>query len=375
MSRNAEQFPRRVLVAASGLSPQVITETLYALAVRREPPFVPTEVRLITTWEGAERARLSLLSAEPGWFHRFCREYSVEGVRFGENGIHIVEDSEGRPLSDIRSGADNLVTADRITEWMRQLTSDEQAALHVSLAGGRKTMGFYLAYTLSLLGRPQDRLSHVLVSAPFESHPDFYFPTKERRVIYTAPPDSRPLDTSAAEVTLAEIPFVRLRPWLPANLLEDHVSFGQAVEAAQRNLGPPELRFSFRARQVQAGLIAVALAPAEMAFYAWLARRKCLGAEPLPCPSDGAPEPCYATGFLEEYRRILGELGSDERTAGALRHGMEKSFFLERKARLHRVLRDALGHRAEPYLVRAIGKRPETRYDLGLAAERIYWSD
>ena len=32
--------------------------------------------------------------------------------------------------------------------------------MHVSIAGGRKTRGFLAGYTLSLLGRPQDRLSH-----------------------------------------------------------------------------------------------------------------------------------------------------------------------------------------------------------------------
>jgi CRISPR-associated protein (TIGR02584 family) len=48
--------------------------------------------------------------------------------------------------------------------------------LHVSIAGGRKSMGFFAGYAFSLFGRTQDRLSHVLVNDPFESFPDFYFP-------------------------------------------------------------------------------------------------------------------------------------------------------------------------------------------------------
>ena len=36
-------------------------------------------------------------------------------------------------------------------------------------------MGIYLAYALQLFGRPQDVLSHVLVSEDFESHPDFFY--------------------------------------------------------------------------------------------------------------------------------------------------------------------------------------------------------
>jgi CRISPR-associated protein (TIGR02584 family) len=59
---------------------------------------------------------------------------------------------------------------------VRELTADPDCAIHASIAGGRKTMGFYLGYALSLFGRPQDRLSHVLVSSPFESNQNFFYP-------------------------------------------------------------------------------------------------------------------------------------------------------------------------------------------------------
>ena len=70
-------FPRRILVAVTGLSPQVVTETLYALALTQTPAFVPTEIHLITTLEGAKRARLALLSEAPGAFHTLCRDYAL----------------------------------------------------------------------------------------------------------------------------------------------------------------------------------------------------------------------------------------------------------------------------------------------------------
>ena len=35
-------YPRRILLCVTGLTPQILTETLYALAVQRQPPFVPT---------------------------------------------------------------------------------------------------------------------------------------------------------------------------------------------------------------------------------------------------------------------------------------------------------------------------------------------
>ena len=152
--KHPEDHPRRILLAVTGLSPQIVTETVYALAVAPVPPrrrFVPTEVRLITTREGAERAKLSLLHPDSGWFHRLLADYALPPIGFESEHIHVLEDADGRPLGDIRTPEDNNRAADTITEVVRELTRDDDSALHVSIAGGRKTMGFYLGYALSLV--------------------------------------------------------------------------------------------------------------------------------------------------------------------------------------------------------------------------------
>lgn len=71
-------------------------------------------------------------------------------------------------MDDIISPEDNERAADCITAWIKDAAADDDAALHVSLAGGRKTMGYYVGYALSLFGRAQDRLSHVLVDDRYE---------------------------------------------------------------------------------------------------------------------------------------------------------------------------------------------------------------
>ncbi len=76
MTNSDNRHPRRILLAATGLTPQVITETLYALATA-EMPFVPTEVHLVTTATGAENARLNLLLPKTGWFHRLRADYRL----------------------------------------------------------------------------------------------------------------------------------------------------------------------------------------------------------------------------------------------------------------------------------------------------------
>ncbi|MGH6893265.1 MAG: CRISPR-associated ring nuclease Csm6 [Dongiaceae bacterium] len=249
-------FPRRILLAVTGLSPQVVTETIYALAVQtrgQTEPLVPTEIHLITTDTGRDQAVNNLLSDKPGWFHRLCADYRLPAIDFDRDFIHVMTGAEGHPLDDIRTPADNERAADFITEKVRELTHDDNAAVHVSLAGGRKTMGFYLGYALSLFARPQDRLSHVLVSAPFESHPDFYYPTPYQCILQTRDKPPIALDARDAVVSLAEIPIVSLRNGLPKGLLAGTATFNTTVNAARASLAAPDLTIDVRTQRVGSG--------------------------------------------------------------------------------------------------------------------------
>lgn len=360
---------RRILLAATGLSPQVVTETVYALAV--EHNWVPTEIRLLATVEGGERARLSLLEEGRGWLKRLQQEYDLPAIHFDPRQIVVLQGPNGEGLVDIRSAEENAAAADGINEAVRMATADTDSEVHVSVAGGRKTMGFYLGYALSLYGREQDRLSHVLVEPPFESHPEFFYPSRRSRIIYTAPPDSRPLDTSQARVTLADIPFVRLRTMLDRRTLERKVGFRIAVETAQGGVRP-HLELDLPQGLVVAGGVEVRLPPAELAFYAMFARLKRRGCTEVSCPSEG-PEALLAEEYLKEYELVAGGQRG-ERTKKALRNGMDRDFFLQRRARLDAALRAALGARAADYVVQKSGRRPVTRYRLGMNKQAIVFS-
>lgn len=360
-------YRRRILFAVAGLSPQILTETLYALTQAGLGAFIPNEIYLITTVEGADRARLMLLSEEPGWFHRLCREYALSDIAFPLENIRLIRDTDGKPLDDIRSAGDNDAAADSITALVRELTADPDCALHVSLAGGRKTMGFYLGYALSLYGRAQDRLSHVLVSSPFESDPEFFYPSRKSRVLMSR--DGRPVDAREARVTLAQIPFVRLRDGLPKHLLEGNESFTATVSAAQRGMAPPRLVLQSNRRRVEAAGIEVDMRPAEMAFYIWLAQRRCAGLSAINWTDTNAGE------ILSIYKNLVGPLdGGFERAATALAaDGMTKAYFEQRKSRINRLLTDTLGPSAcQAYLIHSEGGRPKTRFGLlGLLPTQI----
>lgn len=363
---NPAEYPRRVLLAVTGLTPQVVTETLYALALpcttfgsSPAPTFIPTEIHLITTTEGAERARLSLLDPAAGQFHALCRDYGLSGIAFGPDHIHTIPDAGGQPLADIRTPADNTLAADCLLGHVRRLCADDDCALHVSIAGGRKTMGFFLGYALSLFGRVQDRLSHVLVSEPFESLTDFYFPPKVPRVLHTR--DGRPVHTADACIMLAEIPFVRLRDGLPKEALRHPAPFASLVAAAQQGVGTARLEFDFGRRLAICGEAAVRLPPALLAWYAWLQRQTDFVGHRHADP----------TGYLELYARIVGPAHPSLATAQAtLKNGFDAPFFEQKTSKLNRALREALALAAEPYLVSTQGERPNTLHGLALNLRR-----
>lgn len=361
--------PRRILLTVSGLSPQIVTETIYALAAQSPSPFIPTEVHLITTREGAQRAELSLLSDDLGWFHRLCADYRLPPIAFTRQHIHIVRDAQERGMDDIRSVADNQAAADFITSRVREFTADPGCALHVSIAGGRKTMGFYLGYALSLYGRPQDRLSHVLVSEPFENSMEFFYPTPYSRVLQTR--GGQLADTAMAEVTLAEIPFVSLRHGLPQALLSGHASFSDTVAAAQSALAPPSLILDLEQRRIIAGGKTIALPPAELALLAAFARNA-LGEKPaLAAPPKGATDPDWAKRYLSEYRAIVGTFADTDATERALRNGMDGEYFSARKSKLHRRLGEALGPASSAYLIQNVGTKTAGKYQLGLPPQAV----
>ncbi len=247
------------------MSPQILTETLYAITIdKKETPFIPTEIHLISTSEGARRAILQLLNAKDEQFHQLCQDYELTNIEFSEQNVYAITNKNGNELSDIKTPEDN-----------------EAAALHVSIAGGRKTMGYYLGYALSLYGRPQDRLSHVLVSENYEGLRDFFYPTRESNLIYKG---ENPLDTSKAKIMLAEIPFVRLRAGLPEHLLNGKAGFSETIALARSFDVTPQLTIDLRNRCFYANSVQIKMTSVNFAFYLWMIEKTVKQSKPLKRP-------------------------------------------------------------------------------------------
>jgi CRISPR-associated protein (TIGR02584 family) len=340
-------YPRRILLAVTGLTPQIVTETLYALAVKGTPRWMPTGIRIITTRQGAEKAERMSLPAE---LRRLCGDYDLPEAAFGVEDIRIIKSPNGKSLDDILDEDDNAAVADFITEEVRKLTADPESSLHVSIAGGRKTMGFYVGYALSLFGREQDRLSHVLVPPSLESSAFFY---------------PRP-GAADAQVHLGTIPFVRLRQELPDHLLQGRAPFSEAVAEAQKALPPPVLDLDPATRTVAAGSESFALEPAQFAFY-WMMAERCAAARGGVQRGDpGLGEELLA------FLRLLGDIS--EQTAKAYRNFNEENFD-PAKTKVNAALKRKLGaRRATPYLIGPLDMIPGTRihrFGLGLPPDAV----
>lgn len=365
---SADRFPHRILLAVTGLTPQVVTETLYALAVDADEKFIPTEIHVITTEEGANRARLTLLDPGSGQFHALCREYTLPPIDFQLENIHVIQDSAGNPLNDIRTPEDNMRAADYISHMVRDFCSNDQAALHVSIAGGRKSMGFFVGYALSLFGRAQDALSHVLLNDPFESLPEFYFPPSQARVLHAR--DGRPVHTKDARIMLADIPFVRLRGGVPVTLQSGQVSFAEAVSGVQSGLNFISLKVDIKNKSIYCGEKRIDLAPSLLAFYIWIARR-CQNGFP-----DGGSinwREANHEEFLSIYGEVTGRMSARlETSRESLRNGFDNGEFFEQKvSKINAILRKNLPLDAQPYLISSFGKKPNKKYGLNLLSEQV----
>jgi CRISPR-associated protein (TIGR02584 family) len=361
--------PRRILLAVTGLTPQIVTETLYALACNRPDPWIPDEIHLITTATGADNARLNLLAGQR-WFHRLCEDYGLPPIVFTSEQIHVLQDAEGRPLDDIRTQADNTLAADFITETLRGLTEDPDTEIHVSIAGGRKTMGYYLGYALSLYGRPQDRLSHVLVSDPYETNRDFYYPTPYEHPIHSRRGDKEvTVDARHARVDLADIPFVRLRDGLPERLRTGQASFTGAVTTANRGLQEPRLVLDVARQRVWADDEEIALSKTEFPILLWLAERAGRGER-----TTDWSQPEVARAFLSDVAvRIFKPDGADyQRLEESLGWRIAKAcepneYFQPHKSNINKAFARTLGKRsAERYV---IGRGKDNTFPL--VAEQI----
>lgn len=307
---------KEIFIFITGSTPQVITETIYALAMKK-PPVYPDGIFIVTTCKGKALAEKALF--DRGILKTLTDEYDLPPIAIKEISFIIPSDCSGNLLDDIRDDAENEAMGDIITSFIREKTKDPSYKLHCSIAGGRKTMSFYLGAALQLFGRPWDKLYHVLVTPEFESNPEFFYKPKRDRIITPLNPPLnkggdggiKQLHTKDAEIVLAELPFIRLRDKVSL----DGKGFKKLVEEGQKEIDiamvQPELRVKLADRTIRIGQKKITLSPIQLVIYTAYLRHKLNHCKHPKRPYCLDCSECYPTLLDLATKPALEEMAKD----------------------------------------------------------------
>jgi CRISPR-associated protein (TIGR02584 family) len=254
---------KKTLIAVTGLTPQIITSTLYCL--NRQKGVEIDELYVVTTSKGRdvvlgidrEYKYLPLKKQ----IRDMCEKFGFKVPRFTENKNIIVAEEESIEIPDMRSEEANKIFPNVLCRFVKEQASDIYNTLYCSISGGRKSMGVYLALAISLFGKENDKLVHVLTT-----------PDNERQKL------PYPLNKKQEkEFDLTEIPFVRLRTILNDFLRhetsiklirEKKLKYSDIVELTQLRLSREKLYIDRKNGQIYySDNPSVKLEPRELELY------------------------------------------------------------------------------------------------------------
>jgi CRISPR-associated protein (TIGR02584 family) len=290
-----------ILFAMVGLSPAILTETVWALA-HEEIPVIPDRVVVVTTKAGRARLQEELFTQDGQGMTIWKSLRAVlesEGYEIGDklvfgmagDSVRLCSaiDPESRitmDLEDIRTARENEAMANFILESLRGFVETPGTEVIASMAGGRKTMGALLYAAMTLVGREFDQVTHVFVSEPYESPaltPRFYFPGQPEQALTHA--NGNVCQACKAVVELAYVPFVPLRNAFATELGQMPESFTQLVRKYRRDVSGSRVKYHVRVH-ISSPLLEIngeryRLSPKEHVLMHFLAKRLLEGAAPL----------------------------------------------------------------------------------------------
>lgn len=379
---------REILIFVTGTTAQIVTETLYCLMQSTKPPFLPDEIHILTTSSGKKKIEQELFDKER--LKTFSKEFGIPSIPLTQESIHVVCDEKGNPLEDIREVSHNEAVGDFIANFIREKAEDPGVRLHCSLAGGRKTMSFYLGSALQLFGRPWDKLYHVLVTSEFESHPEFYYKPRKNKVLELR--DSNGivigrLQTRDAQISLAELPFVRLR---------DKISFAgrsfrELVREGQKEIDmatiQPYLQIHLKERAISIGKTTIDMVPIQMVIYTHLVRQK-----EFNCPFPNRPYcldciECFITlgdlskrkaleEMTKDYQKIYGPYSGrveDFLKRWGHKGGIDSDTLRQNISKINTVIRESIEDETlfPFYVITPVGKHGSKRYGIRVEKSKI----
>lgn len=290
---------KNLLICVSGLTPQIITETLYCLSVQKKIKI--DELYVITTSRGRdvimgmyEKIKLPPFIIE---LKKMCSMYKINLPKFEYNDSHvIVAKEQSIEMKDVRNDKQNKLFPNKLCEFINQKSKDKNNILYCSISGGRKSMSVDMALALSLFGRENDKLLHVLTHEGNEFK-GFY-------------PKNKKEDK---ELELADIPYVKLRSIIAKetkNKSFGKMKFTDLVDFTQKELKTAftdKLILKMNTNEIIFGEYEpFRLEPAEMKLYKFILDNKNTGNESASVQNilSDCPHKFTKKGIVEKVFKI-----------------------------------------------------------------------
>ena len=369
---------KNILLAVTGLNPQVITETLYALNQNLKKV---DAIHVITTRDGKDMIYAGLLGGKNARYFRYLEEYGIDpsSIDFSHGNIHVVTDNHGIEIIDITSESDNEHLLRKCLEMAFRFTSAPDTSVFFSIAGGRKTMSSCLTLAAQMYGRSQDRLYHVLVSPEFESNRDFYYPPKKSRTIELKDRQGQQFfkESMYAQVDLIHIPFVSIREHLTEDFLKEPKDPGTLMLSLIKE-ETTSLTINLISRKLIHRSLEMDMMPARLALYALFAIQK------KDCPKEenncGNCTDCFLDiqsvfekqwQITDYYRKISRGRPLDEMSDTGITSLSSENFNMY-KGKIKSDLMNRFGpHALKELEIASVGTRPNTRYGILLDKAKI----
>ena len=370
-----------VLVFVTGSTPQIITETIQAL-ISQQPPVIPDRIRIITTLPGRQLVMEKLV--RDGILARLCAEYGIPELTLHDDDFLMVRDHEGNEVEDLWTVEENEAAANQITGFLRHLAANPGIRLHCSLAGGRKTMSYFMGLAFQLVARQWDRLYHVVVSPDFESNPDFFYKPLKNTTITARFRDgsSKTLNTDDAKVQLIELPLIYLRDKLPlaGGTVREMVAEGQRTIDSSTTQLPVTVNLADRTLYIGSTLIE--LPPAKLTIYTAFLRLKagsCKLGSRVSCqectscftPVNDMIELPFMEAMADDYQRIYGgDVTKREDQLGKWQDKQDGDNLRQQISKINKIIKEELEDETlHPfYLIACVRKYGNSRY--GIRAEK-----
>jgi CRISPR-associated protein Csx14 len=372
---------REILVFVAGSTPQVITETIQAL-VCQQPPIIPDRVHIVTT--AANKKLIITKLTDAGILGDLCLEYEIPELELHDDNFLILRDRQGYEIKDLWTIEENEAAADQIVGFLRKLAADPGTRLHCSLAGGRKTMSYFMGLAFQLVARQWDRLYHVMVSPDFEKNADFYYKPRIATTINAQLLDGsiKTLNTDDAQVSLIQLPLIYLRD----KLFPTGDGVREMVAEGQRSIDSSSVQLpvfvNLTERTLYIGATLIELPPAQLTIYTAFLRLKnrpcklntrdyCHECSTCFVPLVEMTEQPFIEAMADDYQQIYSAdpLKREELLEKWLRH-LDRNNLSQQISKINRTIKDELNDETlqQFYLITSKRKYGGSRY--GILAEK-----